>query len=406
MEARAAKILQVVDDFPPSIAGDGIHVHNISKELVKRGHQVTVLTSVINTNSAIIPPSEIVSTRKLDQRALISSGNEVVNGIRVRRFRPLFRAFYSSLPPGLFSALYVENFDVIHLHRYFTLLTYPAMLIAKLKGKPIVFTPHAATIREKKSPLQTLIKKVFDCTCGRSLIRSPDTLIALTLDNLNDYLELGAEASKIRVIPNGIGLERFDHLPDPTMFKQRYGINGQIVLAVGRLVKYKGIQYLLEIAPNILQKASQTKFVIVGPDFGYKNQLMNIVKTLHLEKSVIFTGTISDHELLEAYAAADVFAFPSVHEGFGLVLLDAMACRKPIIAWKTSAMQHVVADQAGVLVNPWNLQEFADSIIGLLSDKKLANEMGEKGRRTVEAKYEWKSVIDALEAVYKELLID
>jgi glycosyltransferase involved in cell wall biosynthesis len=277
------------------------------------------------------------------------------------------------------------------------------MFISKLKGKPIIFTPHSATIREQKKVLTMLVKKTFDCTWGRYLIRSPNILIALTQDNIKDYLKLGAEANKIRLIPNGIDMGRFRQLPDPLKFMKKYGITGEVVLFVGRLVKYKGIHYLLQIAPKILEKFPETKFIIVGPDYGYKNELLKLVKTLGLRKSVVFTGAISDNELLEAYTAADVLAFPSIHEGFGLVLLEAMACRKPIVTWKTSAMQYILEDRkSGILVNPWNLEDFAESIISLLSNKKLAKDMGEKGRRTVEEKFEWEPVIDMLEATYRE----
>lgn len=402
---NAVKILQVVDDFPPSIAGDGIHVHHISKELARRGHKVTVLTADLHEmNTTNVQAPRIRAVQVLDVKTMLSEKHGVTDGITVKRFRPLFRAFYSSFPPALFSALMKEDFDVIHIHRYFTLLSYPAMLTTKLKGKPWVFTPHSATIREKKGLLQTAVKKMFDCSCGRSLIRSPNILVALTQDNMKDYIELGAEASKIRVIPNGVSLEEFKNLPDPTHFKEKYRIAGQVVLSVGRLVKYKGIQYLLRIAPRILEEAPQTKFVIVGPDFGYKNQLVDLVNALGLQKSVVFTGVISDYELLEAYSAADVFAFPSIHEGFGLVLLDAMACRKPIVTWKTSAMQYVVTDQAGFLIQPWNLEDFAQSIITLLSNKELAADMGAVGRKIVEERFNWKVVIDALESVYEELM--
>jgi len=400
------KILQVVDDFPPSIAGDGIHVHQISKELVKRGHQVTVLTvDQRNGNNFLVDTKRNPSASALRAKIAMPNKYEIIDGIRVKRFRTLFQVSYFSFPPKLFTTLLQEDFDVVHIHRYFSLLSYPAMLMSKLRGKPVVFTPHSATIRERKNMLMMSIKKVFDCTWGQSLVKSPDILVALTQDNVKDYLELGAEPGKIRVIPNGISLEKFKYLPNSSKFKEKYGITGEVVLFVGRLVKYKGVQYLLQIAPKILEKAPKTMLIIVGPDFGYKNQLLKLVKTLGLQRSVVFTGAISDYELLEAYSAADVFAFPSIHEGFGLVLLDAMGFKRPIVTWRTSAMQYVVADGvSGILVNPWNLADFAESIIILLSNKRLATDMGENGRKIVEARFEWKVVIDALEAMYEELI--
>ena len=396
------KILQVVDDFPPCIAGDGIHVHQISKKLAKRGHDVTVLTTVKSVSSSYVYTEKNRSAQTQEANMISPGEQERTGGVRVKRFRRLFQVSYFSFSFKLCTAILKGDFDLIHIHRYFSLQSYPAMFISKLKGKPIIFTPHSATTREQKSILATLLKKTFDCTFGRYLIRSPNILIALTQDNIRDYLELGAKADRIRLVPNGIDLRKFRHLPDPSKFEKKHEITGEVVLFVGRLVKYKGVHYLLQIAPKILEEFPKTKFVIVGPDYGYKNELLKLVKTLGLQKSVVFTGAISDSELLEAYAAADVLAFPSIHEGFGLVLLEAMACRKPIVTWKTSAMQYIVEDQkTGILVNPWNLEDFARSIISLLSNKKLAKDMGEKGRKTVEGKFEWKSVVDTLEAEYK-----
>jgi len=405
LENDAVKILQVVDDFPPYIAGDGIHVRQISKELSKRDHDVTVLTTVKSLSNSYVHTEKNRSAQAQEANMNSAGEQERTGGVRVRRFRRLFQFSYFSFSLKLCTTILNGNFDLIHIHRYFSLQACPAMYISKLKGKPIIFTPHSATTREQKSILATLLKKTFDCTFGRYLIRSPNMLIALTQDNIRDYLELGAKADRIRLVPNGIDLKKFRHLPDPSRFLTKHEITDEVVLFVGRLVRYKGVHHLLQIAPKILAEFPKTKFVIVGPDYGYKNELLKLVKTLGLQKSVVFTGAISDSELLEAYAAADVLAFPSIHEGFGLVLLEAMACRKPIVTWKTSAMQYVVENQkSGILVSPWNLGDFAKSIVLLLSDKKLAKDMGEKGRKTVEGKFEWKSVVDSLEEIYEEAI--
>ncbi len=390
------KILQVVDDFPPCIAGDGIHVHQISKELAKRGHEVTVFTHTYTR------PTHAQGTGRITRRQ-----QEIFDSVRVKRFRPIIQVSYFSFSSQLCAAILKDDFDLVHIHRYFSLQSFPAMFVSKLKGIPVIFTPHSATTREQKGVLATLVKKIFDCTFGRYLIRSPNLLIALTQDNIRDYLEVGAKADKMRLVPNGIDLEKFKQLPDPSKFEKKYKITGEVVLFVGRLVKYKGVHYLLQIAPKILKEFPKTKFMIVGPDYGYKNELLKVVETLRLQESVVFTGAISDSELLEAYVAADVLTFPSIHEGFGLVLLEAMSCGKPIVTWKTSAMQYIVENQkSGFLVNPWNLEDFAQSILLLLSNQKLARKMGGKGRKTVEEKFEWKSVIDKLESVYQEVITE
>lgn len=385
------RILQVVEDFPPCVAGDGIHVYLISKELVKRGHDVTVFT--LNTG------------RNTDRASDDCYEQKIVNGVKVKYFRPLLRLSYYSVSLELCREVLKEDFDLMHIHRYFSLQSPLVTLVSRFKKKPIIFTPHSTTIREKKDTFTTLLNKIFDKTFGYYLLRWPNIVIALTQENIKDFLKQGVKLDRIRLIPNGIDLEKFDNLPDSSKFKERYGISGKVVLFIGRLVKYKGVHYLLQIAPDILKVHPETKFVIVGPDYGYKSKLYEIVKKLKLQKSVIFTGGISSSELIEAYAAADVFAFPSIHEGFGLVLLEAMACKKPVVAWKTSAMQYVIEDKiSGILVDPFNLDKFANSICLLLSDDELAKKMGEEGEKILKKKFNLKIVIDSLEKVYKEAI--
>ncbi len=399
------RILQVVDDYPPCIAGDGIHVYEISNELAKLGHDVTVFTNAHSIGSPYLYREKNHPVPLQHANMFEPGGQRRTDLVKVRHFHPLFRASYFSFSAQLCKAVLEENFDIIHIHRYFSLQSSPTMFASKLKRTPVFFTPHSATTREQKGVLATIVKGTFDCTFGRYLIRSPDILIALTQDNIRDFLGLGARADGIKLVPDGIDLEKFTQLPSPDAFKNRFDITGDIVLFVGRLVKYKGVQYLLRIAPRILREFPRTKFVIVGPDFGYGNELLKLVSTYSLQESVIFTGAISESELLEAYSAADVLAFPSIHEGFGLVLLEAMACGKPAVTWKTSAMQYVIEDRkSGFLVDPWNLDDFARSIILLISDKTLAGKMGESGRKAVEEKFEWKSVVKKLEATYREAI--
>jgi glycosyltransferase involved in cell wall biosynthesis len=384
------RIVQVVPNFPPYIAGDGVHVYNISKELVKRGHDVTVLT--ISSTRLGVKETEILE-------------RETVNGVNVQRFPSFYKNWYFLFSPKLIAFLRKENYDLVHCHKYFSLSSFPSGLVVKLRKKPFVFTAHSPTMaRYKSTPLATL-KRIYDSTFGYHLFRMADKLIALTPDNVTDYIRMGADPRKIRVVPNGIDLDKFTNLPNPSAFKKKHDIHGKVVLFVGRLAEHKGVQYLLYAMPKILEDFPNAKCVIIGPDYGYIKKLIKIAEKLKISESIIFTGQISDEDLLKAYSAADVFVLPSRHEGFSIVLLEAMACRKPVITWRTSAMQYVVKDgETGFLVNPWQLAALTEAIRSLLSNKKLANVMGENGRKLVESEFTWKKVVDILEAVYEEVL--
>jgi len=386
------RIVQVVPNFPPYVTGDGVHVHNISKELVKRDHDVTVLT---------------ICPTRLDDKETEIPARETMDGINVLRFPSFCKNPYFLFAPRLIAFLLKENYDLVHCHRYFSLSSFPSALIAKLRKKPFIFTAHSPTMARRWNIILGMLKKTYDFTFGYLLFRMADKLIALTPDNVIDYIRKRAGPQKIRVIPNGIDLDKFTNLPDPSAFKKKYGISGKVVLFVGRLAEYKGVQYLIQMSPLILRQIPGTKFVIVGPDSGYRCQLELLAKKPGVSDSIVFTGQLNENELLEAYVGADVFAFTSRHEGFGIVLLEAMACGRPVIAWRRSAMQHIIKDgETGMLVTFLDLASFAEKVCLLLSNSQLASFLGNRGRQLVRMRYSLKSVVDKLESTYEEAIVN
>jgi glycosyltransferase involved in cell wall biosynthesis len=179
-----------------------------------------------------------------------------------------------------------------------------------------------------------------------------------------------------------------------------------MILYVGRLASNKGLLNLIESVPKVLSQFPKTTFVLVGEDEGLRDKLVNRAAELGISDSVIFTGHITDNDLfMSAFTACDVFVLPSEYEAFGLVLLEAGACKKPCVATKVGGVPEVIEDgKTGLLVDYDDVASLANAITLLLEDESKRKQMGKAARESVRNKFTWTKVVDQLEKVYTEVL--
>jgi len=177
----------------------------------------------------------------------------------------------------------------------------------------------------------------------------------------------------------------------------------KIVLFVGRLVYEKGAQVLINAIPRVLEKAN-AKFVIVGS--GYmKEQLSNIVKNMGLAHKVLFTGFVDEETLLKLQKCADVSVVPSLFEPFGIVALEAMAAKSPVVVSDTGGLSEIVEhDSTGVKVYPNNPDSLAWGITRVLMDQSYGNRIRENAYRKVQEKYDWDKIAQQTKRVYEDVL--
>ncbi len=175
----------------------------------------------------------------------------------------------------------------------------------------------------------------------------------------------------------------------------------KIVLFVGRLVLPKGIGYLIRAMPAVLKEVPEAKLVIVGEGEEQK-KLVALVRNLALEDKVEFRGYVKFKELVKSYRAASVFVLPSFTrlENFGIVLLEAMACRTPVIASDIPGVRENITKANGLLFPPRDVDSLADSIITIISDDEKVKRMGEAGRKLVEEKYDWNEIAEQVSKLY------
>lgn len=377
------RILQITPYYPPHIGGIEYHVEALSRRLVEAGHEVTVYTS------------NVPKTKK----------HEVVDGVEVYRFNCPFAPLNNPIMPWLFLKLIRNsNFDVIHSHGHFHMSSNQVAFCNIFIRRPFILTSHGAILGYQG--WKRALEIVFDKTIGKLTLRAADRVIALTPTQAKMLKDLGADPRRMVVIPLWMDMNQVNPLADAEKFRDIYKLGDRrIVLFIGRLLPIKGLQYLIEAA-----KYAETRPAIViigdeGPGYpGTKRALEEQVRTLGLDKDIIFTGSFPKEDLAAAYKAADLFVLPSLAEGLPLVLLEAMAFKKCVIATKVPGNIDVIKDGwNGVLVEPKNPRELAEKIDLLLTDSALRERLGAQARRDIELNYSSSKILSEIVGLYQDV---
>jgi glycogen(starch) synthase len=213
------------------------------------------------------------------------------------------------------------------------------------------------------------------------------------------------DEAKVRIVPNGVDPEKFKPLENQEAVKRQFGLGDKpCVLFVGSLIPRKGLPFLIEAAKKIVKEQSETKFLIVG-EGPLRNQLANSLEAVNLSGNFKFLGNVKEDMLPAVYNCADVFALPSIQEGQGIVLLEAQASAKPVVAFNIGGVNEAVRNgETGLLVKRGSTDEFADALLKLISDKALQEKMGAAGRRFVVENFTWDICAQKMLSVYYEAL--
>ena len=210
------------------------------------------------------------------------------------------------------------------------------------------------------------------------------------------------DEKKIRIVPNGVDLQKFKPTEDCDKVKDMIGGNCEhIILFVGNLIPRKGLHFLIEAAKEVLNENKETKFVIVG-DGPLRNHLITYSKEMGVSGNFIFLGHVDDNALPSLYTCADIVASPSIQEGQGISLLEAQATAKPVVAFNVGGINEVVTNkETGLLIKP-DSYELARAILCLLSNKSLREKMGLSGREFVSKNFAWEICARKMFKIYSE----
>jgi len=276
-------------------------------------------------------------------------------------------------------------------------------LAAYLAGVPIIIhTPHGHVFHSYYGLILTNIfvfaEKISSFTT--------DMIVALTEKEKDEHMEKGiASTKKYTIIHSGVKLDYFANMRIDIKARKKEleippGYN--VVGTIGRLVPIKGYKYLISAAKKIVEEVDKTVFVIVGD--GYlKLELEKYAEALGVRKNIIFTGWRADSsDILYLF---DIFVLPSLNEGMGRVIIEAMALGKPVVASSVGGILDLIKDSKnGILVPPRNSDALGNAILQLIRNKDLAEELGNNGKAMVYPEFDISVMLKKIENLYESLL--
>lgn len=382
------KIAQVNVYFQPFMVGGAEwYVYNVSRELVRRGHEVHVFTSA-GYNGTRAPESELV------------------DGISVHRLpMKLDWSYRVKVWDGLDRALASGDFDVIHTYDYAQPHSAAAMRVGAKTHTPVVLTVFDIHSMIPRSWHKRIPMKFFEGYMARRTLPDASMVLVRAPNLVEPLLKMGAAADRVRVTPSGVRDESLNRF-DGREFRAKIGVDGSpLVLYVGRLNPLKGPQYLIEAAPSVLKALPDTKFVFVGPDqSGYQHILKAMAERLGVDSNVKFLGPIYDfNEKMSAYAACDVFALPTAYEGTSQSIFEAMAQGRPVVSTRVGGVPYQLSDGVeGRLVEYGDSLALSGALLGVLTDKGTSGDMGQRGRKRAESQ-NYSRLTAGLEEIYREV---
>jgi glycosyltransferase involved in cell wall biosynthesis len=352
------KILAISKYFPPRYGGVESVVYYNAKNLIKKGHKVTV-----------------IAFDKGPYR------REKFEGVDVVRIPINFEFGAQPISFGLLTEVWKHDFDICNLHEPNPFANVVAYSMLALRRKPYVVTYHSDILLGggKREGIQFKLLKIAYKVLERLFIfRSAKRIMPTSPQYIEMSDTLPGYRDKLEVVPNGVDLSKYTPSKD---WKPNHTI-----LFVGRLIYYKGAQYL-----------------IMAGDGEMREELETLAKKLGLEKHVNIIGKFRDDVIAE-FQKCGVSVLPSIHksEAFGIVILESMACGVPVITTDISGTVYA-AGNAGIIVKPKDSKALADAIVRVITNPKLAREMREKGLAHVR-NFDWKKITEKTEKIYRKAL--
>ena len=387
------KILMLTWEYPPRIVG-GIArvVHDLSKRLIKDGHEVTVVTYRDNADVPEYENDKGVNVYRVDNYMIHPTN--FIDWIMQLNFNMLSKATEIINKEG--------GFDVIHAHDW--LVTYAAKSLKNAYDIPIVATIHA-TEAGRNSGIHDETQRYINDT--EWLLTYEATEVIVNSNYMKNEIQrlFGLPFDKINVIPNGINLSNFTGIERDYDFRRQYAMdNEKIILYVGRLVYEKGVQHLIAAMPKILSNYNDAKLIIAGRG-GMMDELRAEASNLGLNDKIYFTGYLNSKQVQKMYKCADVAVFPSTYEPFGIVALEAMLAGVPTVVSDVGGLDEIVTHGVdGMKSYAGNANSIADSVTALLYDHQLATNVSKKAKQKVKDQFNWEKIAQDTHFTYEKAI--
>lgn len=370
----------------------GIFVHRLMKEISKQGHEVHVLAPFTGDKTKYMLEGVNVERfhyfyPKKFQKLCGRSGmiDNVKEGFLVK-FQVLGFLLFNLINSRKF-----RNMDIIHVQ-------WPipnglgALFLKKIYGVPYINTIHGEEVY--------LSKRYHTLFALRWLVNNSAKTITNSSATRDSCLEAGLEKEKLDITPFGVDTEFFR----PLEILKRDNVFQ--ILSVGYLIERKGFEYLINAFQDVLKEQKNVQLTIVGSG-PLEKKLKKLIKVLRIQNNVKIIKNISDDKLLRLYNSSDLFVLPSIvdsqgnTEGLGVVLLEAMACKLPVIGSNIGGIPDIIQDgETGLLVTEKDISELSRAILDIIEDEKLRKKLSIKGYDSVQEKFSWEKISKSYLNIY------
>ena len=384
------KILMLTWEYPPRIVG-GIArvVHDLSQRLIKDGHDVYVITYK-EGNVPYYENDKGVNVYRVDNYMI--NPNNFVDWIMQLNFNMVAKA-NELIAKG-------EKFDVIHAHDW--LVAYAAKTLKNSYNMPLVSTIHA-TEAGRNGGIHDEVQRYINDTEWMLTYESSEVIVNSKYMKNELQRLFGLPYEKINVVANGINSTTYSGVEKDYEFRRRYAAdNEKIILFMGRLVYEKGVQHLISAMPKILANYHDAKLVIAGRG-GMIDELKAQVDAMGLSQKVYFTGYLNARQVSKMYKCADISVFPSTYEPFGIVALEAMLAGVPTVVSDVGGLNEIVTHGVdGMKSYAGNPNSLADSILALLFNPQLCDNISKKAKQKIKSEYAWTKIAQDTHFIYQK----
>ncbi len=405
------RIAYFVWEYPPLMVGGlGTYASQVAPRLAKFGNEITVFT----LNDGTLKTSEQMGDVKVNRPNIIKAKDMlrlIVNenlrnwGDYLSFFNKIFSYNYLSAAKFLNETLKNEKYDLVVIHDWLSAIA--GLIIKQNTNLPIVFHLHSTEQQRVGGGSPTI--RNFE----REMAEQADAVITVSYAMKEHLIKLGYPEEKINVIWNGCDTDRYQlenvnwDLVDELKKKYKLKENEKVVFFVGRLTWIKGAENLVLGFPEVLKEYPNTRLIILGK--GEQQQgIEEIVRRYNMEdKVVVRSEFVSEEERIAHYALADVCVFPSTAEPFGIVSLEGMCLKKPVVVGASGISgfkEQVIPngeEQTGIHIDGRRSEDIAWGIKAVLKDDNKAKEMGERGRKRVEELFNLDRVASDTLGIYR-----
>lgn len=389
-------------EYPPRLVG-GIarHVQELSESLAALGVQVHVITATHPD-----APDETLENGVHLHRVGVppSPHGDFLQGVWA--MNAAFEARADALLQDLLRGKPVRTQRepiLLHAHDW---LVHPAAKSLKHRHKlPLIATIHA-TEHGRHGGIHSDLSRTIHQLEWELSYEAWRVIVCSAFMRGEVMHALNTPYDKIDVIPNGIRAEKFQfEFPkaERAAFRLRFAAPDQpLIFFVGRMVREKGVQVLIQAMPIVRTEFPNAVLVIVGG--GYRAHLEEFVRFCHLEDAVRFTGFIPDSDLLRLYRVVDGAVYPSLYEPFGIVALEAMAAGAPVVVSDAGGLKEVVRhEETGILTWAGNPESVAWGILRVLQDPAAAQRRVKNAQKTVQREFNWRRIAQHTQQIYKRI---